>query len=290
MLLLAVVGVLGVWATIHYGRTGATKEGQNKQTAMLQKAGKEQATQGVRLDLIGGRMEALFSNTVHQQQTTAKQQQVTAEDIKEMKSLLMSIQVAQMGAPETNCSGLSLHCLLRLNDPVNGRNNFLFDVGQSLEHDRISLFVDANRNLCVQALDGNARRMLVRVPPGLGTFTFGTWMYLIFEYGHSQDLGFVRLLINGRELSRDHYDGPFVVGPNGCDLVMGSDLARQNGGVFDMEETAVYGKTSTSEMRSNMIKYLDNRMSQPGTSTLSFQGGQWLENRSGGFLNPPPPK
>jgi len=52
----------------------------------------------------------------------------------------------------SKCPGFSWNLCIKLNHPQSGRNNFIADSGERFDQNRISIFLDADRNLCFRVI------------------------------------------------------------------------------------------------------------------------------------------
>jgi hypothetical protein len=219
--------------------------------------------------------------------------EVTAKDVRELKVLVEKMlgtglpYATAANSTDANYPGFSVHCLLRLNRPVKGRDNFLFDAGQGLDHARFLCYVDSQENLCLKGIDNDTSSLTIKVPPGLATFRFGLWSYLVCEFGSTNGFSFLHLVIDGREVASKQQPHELIIGPDRCDFVLGADLDRKNGGVFDMISTTIYSRTTTAANRAEIIKTMDQRLSEK-SDFVSFLGNQFLESRSGSILGGKP--
>jgi hypothetical protein len=263
-LLLLLLAVGAILVTVRACKLGATAEKQ---------------TEGLRME---NTELGLLTNSL-------KRQEATAQDIHEVRELLAMALAQDEKArkvtelDEVRYPGFALNMLLRLNQPVQGRSSFIFEAGQNPNHNAISLYVEADGNLCFQVIGKATKAITLRVPPGLGTFSFGSWLYLACEYGHTGDSVFLQMIIDGRQVAIERRSKPYPFDTDRSDCVLGADLNRTNAGVFDVMEIAVYSQTLARSNREDMLRYLNSQLTQ-SKGFVSFSGNQWLENRSGTFL------
>lgn len=187
----------------------------------------------------------------------------------------------QVARTDVSFPGMSANYVLRLGIPVTNRDNFIWDEGEQLDRDRISLYVDPAHNLCFRVLDQNGKRFEAKAAPGNDTFEFGTGLYLRCEFGTTNGFSFIRLVVNGKQLAEDRQSSAigFSHPWNKFRMVMGADLMGTNGGVFDLVETWICSKTMDSQTAAGALGYESERM-KTNRSAVVFSGNQWLETRA----------
>jgi len=171
--------------------------------------------------------------------------------------------------------GFSAHFLMRLGNPVKDRDNYICDLGE-IGSARASLFFDKESNLCFRTILSDGHESILHSEPGLQNFTFGATIYVVCEFAISKTFFFTRLFINGnlvaqyREETSVH-DQDLLFEP-----ILGSDLAKTNGGVFDL---LVFGTQMNTINREQSIKYLSemNNIMKHDHKFLAFSGHQWIK-------------
>jgi hypothetical protein len=136
--------------------------------------------------------------------------------------------------PGDGLPGFSSHYLLRLGKPVTGQNSFIFDAGENTERNRFSIFIDSDENLCCRVIDKDSKPIEVKVAPGLDTFLFGNVMYLVCEYGSTDDFSCVRIIINGRQVAETNQTVPILISQPviSYGTFIGANMNGTNGAIF----------------------------------------------------------
>ena len=178
--------------------------------------------------------------------------------------------------------GFSILMVLKLGNPIHGRDNFIFDCGQNVESNRISIFLDSNTNLCFSVTDREAKPLVIKVRPALDTFQLGSLFYFLCEYGSVQDFSSVRMVINGMEVAEINQTTPIImsypviVGT----MVLSSNLNHQNGGVFGADTIAVFHETVDNANAKKLVHYFGTNI-DINERKVSFFGSQWLQKSFG---------
>jgi hypothetical protein len=175
--------------------------------------------------------------------------------------------------------GYSANMIIRLVKPVDGRDNYLFDFGQNWEKNRISLYIDTEQNLCFRVIDEDSQPMVIKAKSALETFNFGNLCFLTCEYGTTNNFSFVRLFVNGTQVAEKHQDSPIIFSIPLSEMlfVLGSDLSKENGGVFDLRDYFAYSKTLNSRAEIYLLNYADSRARAKIKNYVSFSGSNWFE-------------
>jgi hypothetical protein len=187
---------------------------------------------------------------------------------------------------EAKLPGISFNMLIRLRKPIEGRDNYVFDFGENWGKNRISLYIDSEQSLCFRVIDQDSQPIVIKVKPALETFNFDSLCYLLCEYGSTNNFSFVRMDINGRRAVEKHQATPIIVSApiSAMLFVMGSDLSKRDGGVFDVEEFFCYATTFDRTAEIGALNYLNER-AKISHKYLSYAGSNWLERP---LINAPP--
>ena len=73
------------------------------------------------------------------------------------------------------------------------RPQYIFDVGDSLYKNRLSIFVDDNNVLKFELIDKFGEKFILSVKPGKGGFLFGERFRLWCEFGSSDHLALLQI-------------------------------------------------------------------------------------------------
>jgi hypothetical protein len=173
--------------------------------------------------------------------------------------------------------GFAFNNLLCLGQPIAGRDNYIFDLGQDLARNRMSLFIDTNQNLCFRVIDQDSQAISVRVKLDSGMFNFSQTFYSLCEFGTSNNFSFIRIVINGNEMVEKHQAWPIVISVPYHDMVqrLALDIAGGNGGVFRTRDFAVYTNTLIKEDELELLEYMSEQSTHPRNYML-FNGSNGI--------------
>lgn len=189
---------------------------------------------------------------------------------------------------ETRFPGFAAIDLICLHQPISGRDNYIFDVGENLKRNRISLFVDTKQNLCFRVIDQEAQAIMVKVKPALETFTFGETFCVMCEFGSTNNFSFLRVIINGNRVAETNQKNSIVVSTpiNGMEKRLGTDISGQNGCVFRSQDFVIYSLTLNREVEMFWLEYMNVKITLPqfyvdfnGSNGMAMQqSNSWSED------------
>lgn len=103
-------------------------------------------------------------------------------------------------------SGFSFYIALTTNLLSDRRRKYLFDYGQNETSNRVSLYFDAENNLIFRLIDEVGEINSCKVPESSYTFHDGVPFFIFCDVGLSSDYSFMRIRINGKEVSRNQVE------------------------------------------------------------------------------------
>lgn len=153
-------------------------------------------------------------------------------------------------------------------EPKNSRE-YIFDIGKSLESERLSLYLTSSGNLTLEVISKSGFSIDVSVP-WENVLEIGEQRVLYVEFASTEDLSFARVFAGSEILDEMllTMEVPFAdikssAGFEGVgdefDLYIGADQNGENGASFAAHETAMLSKVEEVEERLEYIKYLEQK-------------------------------
>lgn len=136
--------------------------------------------------------EALINNTNRNSDTTKTEVKKLREEI-------------GLGADPYNVTknGFSFYLILEYSEVTDFRRKFLFDLGESEQFNRVSLYFDIDNNIIFRIIDKNGESFICKAPRLAYVFNPNSPFIIYADCGTSQGYSFMRLLINGQEVFRN---------------------------------------------------------------------------------------
>jgi hypothetical protein len=166
---------------------------------------------------------------------------------------------------DTNYPGLAFVLFLKIESQTNSTTGYLLDIEGKAANSRVSLYVDANQNLCFKIIDEDSQSLLLKVPQGLDTFMFDNAFVLFCEYASATNSSFIRMNINGKvvaekDLSQPFLSQPFIFQKNGQGLYLGNDATLKSGARFYLSDLIIYTNTFTAKNKIDLLTYFNNKI------------------------------
>jgi hypothetical protein len=167
-----------------------------------------------------------------------------SDSLKQIKSSASSEQVdrADRGLP-----GLAFQAVFTIHTQTEKRDKYLMDMGDALNRNRVSLYLDENNDLIYRIIDDIGTPHIIRVSQGINTFQPEAKYLFTIDYGLSPNYSFMRLFINDREVGRHEIQGWLKLvfrGPTDPDIsktmLIGCDISKHNFAKFTVAFSAIY--------------------------------------------------
>jgi hypothetical protein len=167
-----------------------------------------------------------------QEAQQAERKKSNDELIEAIRKIVSSASPAQQDPADHGLPGFSLTALFTFHYQNHKRDKYIFDMGDALDRNRVSLHLDVKGNLIYRIIDGDRVSHIVMISPSLMTFQMETKYLVSCDYGLSPTYSFMRLFINGKEVGRMEkrdllklaFKGPGTTKP----LIMMADMNGQN--------------------------------------------------------------
>lgn len=131
----------------------------------------------------------------------------TKEDIVDLKKTFEQ-RFNEFSVPELNSEteymGASIALVLALHPQEQLRRKYIFDIAESENQNRISLFLDANNNLVFELVDRIGETYNMRMPPS--SYKFDEFIMLYCEYGITEEFSFLRVFKNNKILEQSKFN------------------------------------------------------------------------------------
>jgi hypothetical protein len=94
--------------------------------------------------------------------------------------------------------GVSASFVLNLKELAVSERKFILDLGQSLDSNRLSLYLDTENNLVYRIIDKEGEIFSIKVLKSFHNFMLNTWHHIYLDYGITEKYSFMRLYINNK--------------------------------------------------------------------------------------------
>jgi hypothetical protein len=166
-------------------------------------------------------------------------------------------------------SGISINFMIRFGPSIKGRDNYIFDCGQTLNKNRLSVFLNTDDALVLKVYDQGSMPTEIKVQPSLETFNFDSPQYIVCEFGMTNNFSFLRIVINGKQVAEEDHPWPIqIFNPGGSRFFVGSDMNARQGGVFMLGEMFVTKQTISHDGLIQLLHYFDE--------TTATNGACWV--------------
>lgn len=178
----------------------------------------------------------------------------------ELRKLRYTIDTLSVDPADNVSEGFSLSSILNFDDILDRRKKYVFDCGESLTMNRISLFLDYDNNLVFSIVDNSSVTYSVRTVPNFITFKKGATYFLHCDIGYSKDYSFLRIFLDDRLVGQQSFNNR-IAGEKlkweNCRI--GGDLEGKNNGAFMVSDVVAFGKVfRRKEIKDIMYRLIPN--------------------------------
>jgi len=177
----------------------------------------------------------------------ASEQRIISSLSDSLKQIKSSASPEQVDRADRGLPGLAFQAVFTIHTQTEKRNKYLMDMGDALNRNRVSLYLDANNNLIYRIIDDEGTSHMIRVSQGINTFQPEAKYLFTIDYGLSSDYSFMRLFINDKEVGRHEIQGWLKLifrGPTDPDIsktmLLGCDISKHNFAKFTVAFSAIY--------------------------------------------------
>jgi hypothetical protein len=133
-------------------------------------------------------------------------------------------------------NGFSVSGILTIKSDTSHRRKFIFDTGESLYKNRISLYLDPGDNLILRLIDNNGETFSVTRKINFITFKINARYFIYCDVGTSENYSFMRIFLDDREVARQNFNSSINIKSEEDfkGISLGSDIEGENNGNFEM--------------------------------------------------------
>lgn len=187
-----------------------------------------------------------------------------------------------------NLDGFSFHAIVRFCESTQSGSKFFLDVGADLDHNRVSFFINEKSDISFNLRDQEGRVYDLGVIDASTNF-LNEWVYLVCEFGYTDDSFIMLVYINGVETDLRKKDHPINLKISFDDMVLGADMSFKNFGFFDIAEKCLYSRTMTFKEHRRLLGYFSSTLKEVKSNAkyISFTGSMFMKrDEKGNFVQP----
>jgi len=181
-------------------------------------------------------------------------------DIEDIKQQLLQIESELnrnlINADTVEYSGYSVSLMATIYNRIYDRQAYIFDIGNDINKERLSLYINKSDELCFRIIDSNEEIRTISVNSSTGYFRFNKLMFITCEYGEKDNKSFQRILINGKEVEKYLYSSNLQLAKK-IKLVgstIGADLRGNNCSNILLKTNSIAHSTFTQKQ---VISFMD---------------------------------
>ncbi|MCA9732360.1 MAG: hypothetical protein H6696_11160 [Deferribacteres bacterium] len=182
-------------------------------------------------------------------------------------SLLDSLKSANSVQEKNNESdqklnGVSIHFIVKFYKKNKHQRKFIYDLGEELSKNRISIYFDSEDYLCFRLIDNQQEPYTLKIPKEKYDRFFQQYQYINCEFGISTDSSYMKILQNGTELSHNSVNYKIDINLKAINFkkyTIGASLNKNFYGKFDLAEFLVFSSTLTNLEKEKMRKYVSKK-------------------------------
>jgi hypothetical protein len=114
----------------------------------------------------------------------------------EVRSLKIVIDSLSVDPAERVSEGYGISGILMANEVLDNKRKFIYDVGETLDKNRASIYVDADNNMVFRIIDDNGETYSVKATPNFLTYKKNAFYFLYCDIGYSKDYSFMRIYLD----------------------------------------------------------------------------------------------
>lgn len=163
--------------------------------------------------------------------------------VREVRGLKYTIDTMSQDPADSVSDGFTLSAILVVNDSPDRRLKYIFDCGESMTLNRISLYLDRDNNLVFTVFDNSGVPYSVRSVPNFVNFKRGAQYFLHCDIGYSDDFSFIRIFLDDRMVGKQMFNNRISAeNIKGGNCTIGGDLNGENNGSFLLQSLVVWKK------------------------------------------------
>jgi len=189
----------------------------------------------------------LKKDTEQKESQLASEQRIIASISDSLKQISSSASPDQVDKADRGLPGLAFQAVFTIHTQTEKRDKYLMDMGDALDRNRVSLYLDENNDLIYRIIDDLGSPHIIRISQGINTFQPEAKYLFTIDYGLSPDYSFMRMFINDKEVGRYEIQGWLKLvfrGPSDPDIsktmLIGCDISKHNFSKFTVAFSAIY--------------------------------------------------
>lgn len=168
--------------------------------------------------------------------------------------------------------GISFHAVVRFHPGVSQRRYYFFVVGDK-SSDYLSIFIE-NNELIVE-FKPKVGKPYSKSIQNANKLLYSKWVYFNFELGIKNRVMFFSISLNNKEVGREEVSFQSGISINFKNMLLGSDINKENCGIFDDYEKCVYDRVLKFEEKQQLFSYFRKRMKNIN-QCIQFSGSQFM--------------
>ena len=188
----------------------------------------------------------LKKDTEQKESQLASEQRIIASISDSLKQISSSASPDQVDKADRGLPGLAFQAVFTIHTQTEKRDKYLMDMGDALDRNRVSLYLDENNDLIYRIIDDLGTPHIIRISQGINTFQPEAKYLFTIDYGLSPDYSFMRMFINDKEVGRYEIQGWLKLvfrGPSDPDIsktmLIGCDISKHNFSKFTDRKSVV---------------------------------------------------
>ncbi len=170
--------------------------------------------------------------------------------------------------------GIDIAMLVKLIRTDENRKQFVYDKGESLDKNRISVYLDELNNLCFRIINKYSETFTIKFTYNEYPELFSKPLFLFFEYGKSENLSYMKMFINEKVVLKQinkyslnfEYEKLLLNDPEKKIMLdipqnekhsIGTDLEKKYGGNFVLYNLGVTNNTLSSVDKRNYLNVVN---------------------------------
>lgn len=190
------------------------------------------------------------------------------KDINQLSNQLSSInkRFEDFTLPDLNSNqkdpGFSTAITLKLISQLQYRRKYIFDIAQTENRNRVSLYLDPNNIMIFELIDNVGSIYNVKISKDF--YEYAEFMILYCEYGINDEFSYFRILINGKYKEQNKFKFKIELPVNlQKAMTLSADIFGKNNIAMEIAEYMVFSGTLGKQSRDGLFSYLGKKYNIP---------------------------
>jgi hypothetical protein len=207
---------------------------------------------------------------------------ITFDDI--LNRLVFS-HTKQFGDASSYSSGAGMYSMMRLNNTSRDLRKYIFDVGDSLEHRRWSIFLNKNNAICSEIIDDEGEIFSVKAS-SLSKIDTDKPFHLMCQFATNGQCTILQILVDNQTVGESRIDGMLKISSDALKnfsglkfSTIGADIKGNNAnGGFDIYAFAITAPLNFLQLR-DLAARTYSLKENTGWQRLSVRPGAYIKMR-----------